>query len=214
MINFRDITDQLLAIKNAIFKLPKFEWATVSNTDPISIHTDIDPNEISGVSKFGSFRKNDRVRIERQGTQLTVWGVPVNATRISQGTAAERASVVPEFGDIWRDTDGDKSIWKGSSDGRWRLLSAVVDLPKRGWDFTGTGVYTRTDSATIENMWLESSEAIITDVIVGGNGWNFSSLTGFSNSASGTSLNVLWRKAQFSNNAEQRSKYIVTIVDR
>lgn len=132
-----------------------------------------------------------------------------------QGTIAEREAYTPNYGDLWDDTEGStKRTWKGSSDGRWRILGGKISFGSTGWNTSGSAVWARTDSYTFANMWLEPNEVLGWSTYASGNGFEFSSLASAVNQPSGSSpvnLAVVWRKAQFHSASNQPSHYTVWI---
>lgn len=130
------------------------------------------------------------------------------------GTVTERENHVPDYGDYWYDTDGDKTIWKGSSDGRWRRAAARVAFSSTGWNHSYTDMVARTESHTFTDMWLEPNEDLAWTVTSSGNGYEFSEYAHRSSNSVAETLGVTWRKLQVGSTGAQPTTYMVWIVER
>lgn len=86
-------------------------------------------------------------------------GVPY----LSRGPASDRALMVPEYWDMWQDTDSGEHLYVGNKSGGWRLYSGIASEPAGAWSMNSTSgaVITvgRTVVFTIPTV-LETNEVI------------------------------------------------------
>lgn len=76
MVDFSGLLARIDQLGALIRSRPVFRWATVTNASPLQIKLDGDTNPLAGspLTLIGDLVVGDRVRVEQQGTRLTVHG--------------------------------------------------------------------------------------------------------------------------------------------
>jgi len=165
-------------------------WGTVTSADPLRLRLDADDAEIpfKPATPIPDLAEGERVLCALQHRRVTILNVAsrsyltVDALRELgpihySGTAAERALQEARFGDLWYDTDADRIVWKGASDGRWRQKSGRASDIARAWGTTSGTQAGRTITFTVPT-WLEDHEDIAISSRNVGSGYGSVSLNG------------------------------------
>lgn len=104
------------------------------------------------------------------------------------GTAAKRAAHAPRYGETWRDTDNNKKLWRGGSNGRWRQACGIIEAPAGQWVGTNN-LFARAVTLTLPTT-IENGEKIAISV-VGSSYYEVANVGAITSSGNTTSVQVL-----------------------